>query len=290
MKKLSNLLTVAALLLAVVVGANLYELRQAKEVFNTAKHKQQAMFEQEAQTVFSLKDKGLVLDPQVVGVLQGKVKGDKQQAVNLVMVKTLQEMHHKSWLEDPTLEAKYFFGNIYKDSKEEFILAVNRGKDLAMLFVFTETKNGHELVTRIRGLTPITSLDLVGIPGFPYKGLVVEEYLDEMTGGFFEARTKSVYLFREGRPHKVWERIKYLKEYFPQGGELKGDETQWWMNTEEAEIKFTDQGQITVNSKIREEKSEILGDIAGPYEVITEREIEENYFWNAKELVFKLVD
>lgn len=291
MKKHGFLLTTIALVLAVGLGLRLYETKKTIDVFSLARQKQETMLgSHDTETVLSLKGKGTILDSQSVGVLKDAVKGDKEQVLAQLVKKTLLEMHHKSWLEDPTLEAKYFFGNIYKDMKEEFILAVNRGKDLAMLFVFTETKDGHELVTRIRGLAPITGLDLVGIPGFPYKGLVVEEYLDEMTGGFFEARTQSVYLFREGRPHKVWERVKYLKEYYPQGGQLKGDETQWWMNTEEAEIKFSDKGQITVKSKIREEKSEILGDMAGPYEVVTERETEETYLWNPKELVFKLVN
>jgi hypothetical protein len=290
MRKFGALLTSLALFLALMVGISLYETRQIVAVFKVAKAKQESIFADKVQEVFSFKKPGLILDPKVVGVLQEKVQGDKDKSLQQITEHTLQEMHHKSWLSDSDLEVNYLFANIYKDAKEEFVLTVNRGKDLAMLFVFTEKEDGFVLVTRLRGLVPVTSLEVMGIPGFPYKGLVVSEYLDEMTGGFFVMKTKSVYLFKNERLNKVWERAEYLKEFYPQGGQLKGEETQWWMNTEEVTISLTDKGQISVSGRRTEEKSQILGNLDGPYDLVFEQQIEENYVWSPKELEFKLVE
>lgn len=289
MKKYGFLVTSLALALALMVGVKLYEAKRAVDVFSMAKLKQEVILGQGEQVVFN-KATGWHLDTNTVHILQDKMKGDKTEALEQLVERTLTQMHHKSWLDEANLQTNYIFGNIYKDANEELVLAVNRGKDLAMLFVFTETQDGFSLVTRLRGLAPIASLGVVGIPGFPYKGLILEEYLDEMTGGFFEANTKSVYLYKEGRLNKVFERIKYLKEYYPQGGQLKGDQTQWWMNTEEVDISFTDKGLIQVKGRKKEEKAQNLGDMAGPYELVFEREIEERYLWSPKELQFKLLE
>jgi len=288
MKKFGFLLTGLALLAASLAGIRVYESKRLIDVFSRAQLKQEIILGQGQQLVFK-EGSGWQLDASKVQVLQGKVQGDKEKALKDLVEETLQKTHHKSWLADAVLQADYLFANIYKDAKDELILTVNRSKDLAMVFVFAENREGYDLVTRLRGLAPVTSLAVVGIPGFPYKGLVLEEYLDEMTGGFFEAKTKSVYLFTEGRLHKAWERISYLKEYYPQGGQLKGDQTQWWLNEEKVEVTFSDRGQITASGKRTEEKAKILGEMAGPYEVINEREINEKYHWDAKELKFKLI-
>lgn len=289
MKKYGVVLTIAALIIALGTGYILYQKKQEVEVLARKRLGQKTILAGEEQVIKSLK-RDLTLEPQFINVLKGKVKGDVASAKQQVVEKTLRELHHKNWLEDEDLKADYLFANIYKDNREEFILALSRGKDLGMLFVFAELEEGYKLVTRLRGLVPINQLGVVGIPGFPYKGLVLEEYLDEMTGGFFVISTRSIYLFTEERLNKAWERVKYLKEYYPQGGRLKGKETQWWMNIEEVDIRFPDKGKIAVAGTKTETRFKTVGEMAGDYEVVHTREITENYVWDAKELKFKLLD
>lgn len=227
------------------------------------------------------------LEYKIVEILQGAA-GDKIWARQQALEIALKALDLSHWLELSSLRYEFNFVDIHPASGKELVISVSAGKDNGLVAVFSPGAKGYELIGALTDLVPVTHVGVIGLPGLDYKALVIDEYLDEMTGAFFKVKTKSVYIFKGEALEKVWERDRYRKEYWPEGGQLKGDQTSWLMRKEEAAIVFRPEGKIEVTGIRTQGRSKNLGDLAGEYEITKKEKNKEVYIWNAEKRAFVL--
>ncbi|KKM11959.1 hypothetical protein SY88_06125 [Clostridiales bacterium PH28_bin88] len=230
---------------------------------------------------------GKVLEEEAIKVLKGEIPGDLRQAERRVVEAMLAMMDLTGWLEQSSLSHRIVFGDIHPAKDQELIVAVSMGKDQGVVGVFVQGSHGYALAGALDDLVPVTRVGIVGLPGLPYKALAVDQYLDEMFGAFFEARTKAVYVFKGRTWEKAWERDRYRKEYYPEGNELKGHQTRWLMTEEKVDIVFLPEGRIEVNGVKTQGRGKTLGDIHGDYIITGSETISESYLWDRNKAAFK---
>lgn len=229
----------------------------------------------------------LVLDEGLVKTIMGEVQGNVGQAKKEAVKETLKALGLSPWESLPKFNSFILWGNILPAAGEELVLAFSDGQDQGAVAVFQKGEEGYELAEVIKGLVPITHVAFLGLEGYPLKALIIDEYLDEMTGAFYKVKTKAVYLYKGQGLAKIWERERYRKEHFPEGGELKGPDTYWLMGKEEAAIVFSPQGHITVTGIRTQGKNLERGQVAGQYEILNREKFKEIYLWDAQSLSYK---
>lgn len=240
--------------------------------------------------VFSRHKPDLVLATSLVQTITGEAKGDVSQAKEEAVSRTLKALGLAHWQNLPQFNSFILWGDLLPAAGEELILAFSQGRDQGAVAVFQRGARGYELAEILRGLVPITHVALIGLEGFPYRALIIDEYLDEMSGAFYKVKTKAIYIHKGQGLVKIWERDRYRKEYYPEGGELQGPRTRWLMRKEEAAIVFSPQGHITVTGIRVQGRNKELGQIAGQYELLARENFGEYYAWDARSLSYRRQD
>lgn len=232
--------------------------------------------------VFSAGQMDLVLETRLVQIITGEANGDVSQAKEEAVKRTLKALGLARWREHPQFNFFLLWGDLLPAAGEELVLALTEGQDRGAVAVFQKGARGYELAEVLQDLVPITHVALIGLEGFPYKALVIDEYLDEMSGAFYKVKTKAIYIHKGQGLAKIWERERYRKEYYPEGGELQGAQTRWLMRKEEAAIVFSPQGHITVTGIRAQGRNKELGQVAGQYELLVRENFVEYYAWDAQ--------
>ncbi|OCL27388.1 hypothetical protein U472_07985 [Orenia metallireducens] len=238
------------------------------------------VFAEEIQ-IESVFEKELVVKEDTILILKGEVEGDNKQVKRDLSLRILKRLSLDNWLNDSTLKTDVKFANIYGNEGEEMMVTLSLPKDNGLLAIFVQSGSGYQLELVIKGMLPITGLNFIEIPDLKYKAIVVDEYLDERFGAFFESKSKSIYIIdKDLAIKKVWERVSYLKVAKPL-------EEGWLINLEEVDISFNSKGKIIIRGKKRELKVENLEQSEG--QEISSLDIQELYLWKQDRLLFKEV-
>lgn len=231
-------------------------------------------------------NKQVIIEEKTIKILKGEIEGNFSDAKQHVVKTTLKSLNLNDWLKDPLLDYHIVFGNIHSKKGKELVVTISMGKDNGLIAIFAQSSNGYEMINTLTELAPIVSVDLIDLPGLAYQALVLDQYLDEMTGAFFESNTKSIYIFDNKLLTKIWERTNFSKELYPLNNQLEGDKTQWLMEKEEVDISFIE-GKIKVNGINTKWRCKTLGDYKGEYEQVESKTINELYIWNKNKNTFE---
>ncbi|TDX51504.1 hypothetical protein [Orenia marismortui] len=227
---------------------------------------------------------GRLSEDKVIKILKGETKGDIKEAKEKIINTTLKKLNLEEWLKTPPLEHKIIFGDIHPNQGEELIVAISMGKDNGILAVFSKQDDKlYQITETLDDLVPITSLSLTNLPNSKYQSLVIEEYLDERIGGFFEIKITSIYNFNKKKFNKVWERKNYLKEARP----CKDKGVKWLIHLEKVDISLISQGKIEVSGINKYWKSKNLDSTAKEEQVIKSNPVKETYIWDEAKSKFK---
>jgi hypothetical protein len=226
----------------------------------------------------SVSDKGLIVKEDAILILKGEVDGDDRQVKRELSQSILKSLRLDNWLDDSMLRSDIKFANIYGNEEEELIVALSLPKDNGLLAIFIKSNSGYHLKLLIEDLLPITSLNFIELPDLEYKAIVVEEYLDERFGAFFESKTKSIYFIdKDLAIKKVWERVTYLKVAEPL-------EQGWLIKVEEVDLSFASKEKIIARGRKQELKVEDLEQSKG--QELSSSDSQEVYLWNQEKLLF----
>lgn len=130
---------------------------------------------------------------------------------------------------------------------EETVLAINLGKNLAFLAGF-EQKTGH-LIAVSKDLASIRTISSVDLPGLAQKGILFEEFYDNMLGGFEQTTWNRIFRLDE---NNVFQQVfAYVKktEYFWHDAWDKPDGLYWHRVNEDNVITFPSPDVIVVQKK-----------------------------------------
>lgn len=226
------------------------------------------------------------LAENIVQILRGDLPGDKTAAKQEVVNATLEALGLQHWQDFSTVGSHLIFADIHPAAGQELVAGFAAGKDNGAVAFYTKQAAGYELTGAVTDLVPVMHLGVIGLPGMEQKALVLEEYLDEMTGAFMRVRTKSVYFYKDDELTKIWEREKYREEYYPEGGRLQGERTRWLRKKELAEIFFTAHGEIIIKGTITSDQARRPGEMAGEYKTTGTERYSAVYIWDARQLTF----
>ncbi|ABZ84594.1 hypothetical protein HM1_2037 [Heliomicrobium modesticaldum Ice1] len=168
---------------------------------------------------------------------------------------------------------------------EEIILGINAGKNKG--FLAGLQKADGRLIGLSKDLASVTRLSAVELPGIAQKGISVEEYYDNRTGGFEETTWKRIFRLDENNAfQQVFSHVQ-KSEYFWHDAWDRPDGIFWHRVKEENHFSIPAPGVIVVDRTVSRYK--IPGDpkkMPTQYNLESEEKEKVRFDWNAASLRF----
>ena len=230
------------------------------------------------------KDAAGKLSEEAIKILCSEEEEGKEEAEKQLLETTLSWVGLSSWLEEgPTYVLES--GNVSPSQGEELVVAISMGKDNGMLAVYEKSVDGYEIKQVVDGLVPITDLELLQLPNKMEKAILIEEFLDEFTGGYFQVKANSIYVLGDGGIQRVWMRPIYIMELYTG---TNSDDIHWLMKIESVDMLYEPKGTIHIEGENTIWRSISPGDFNNSqFEQIERRLISEHYVWNEGNKAFK---
>lgn len=182
-----------------------------------------------------------IREGQVKAYLQSS--GDKKEQLQQQITRiTLQNLGLEQWLQYPDLKIIIKEGNVYPLAGTEVFVAISAGKDNGVLAVYGKgKKNDYNLIDKISNLVPVTDLAMMTLPNRNLKALVIQEYLDERFGAFFETSTITIFAWKKTL-QKVWEGSKFYEAVWNE--QWEGKKPRWVKVKESTRVRLLRPGQL----------------------------------------------
>jgi len=182
------------------------------------------------------------IQADMVSVVKGDTKGDHLLGEKALVQAVLRSAGLEKWHNLPGLHYKIKVVDFYSTQGEEILVAVSLSPDQGVLGVVGKSAGGYIVVAVIEDLAPVTNIGIINLPGMDHSAVVIEEYLNELIGGFFEMARLSVYGVVDSQVQRLWQREKYVKAYWNEQWDNRTP--RWLQHFEQVDIRFYRDGRI----------------------------------------------
>lgn len=228
------------------------------------------------------------MQTEIVSAIMGDPTEDRLLGEKALVQAVLRSAGLHKWYNLPGLHYKIKVVDIYATQGEEILVAVSLPPDQGILGVVGKSTGGYIVIAVIEDLVPVTNIGIINLPGMDHPAVVIEEYLNELTGAFFEMARLTVYGAVEGQLQRLWQREKYVKAYWNEQWDNRTP--RWLQHFEQVDIRFYRDGQIMGQGEkqflVSEVKSAALP-APEQFKLIKTEPVQFNYRWDPGSLSYK---
>lgn len=225
----------------------------------------------------------------MVSVIKGDTTVDRLLGEKALVQAVLKSAGLQKWNSLPGLHYKIVAADFYSTKGEEILVAVSLPPDQGILGVVEQSSGGYMVVATIKDLVPITNIGVISLPGLGHSAVVIEEYLNEMTGAFFEMARLTIYGAVDAQIQRLWQREKYVKAYWNE--QWDNQAPRWLQHFEQVDIRFYREGRIVGQGEkqflVAEDNNSVSLPAPEQFKLVKTEPVHFVYRWEPGSLSFK---
>jgi hypothetical protein len=249
------------------------------------------MYRKLDQTVTTSRNNMIQVQAESVSVIKGEIEGNRLLGEKELVQAVLEAAGLQKWKTFAELHHKIVAADFYFTEGEELLVAVSMPPDQGVIGVVGETLRGYVVVATIKDLVPVTTIGIIDLPGLNHSALVVEEYLNEMAGAFFEMARLTIYGVVKGQIKQLWQREKYVKAYWNEAWD--NGASRWLQHFEHIKISFFRDGRIEgqgeKQSLVAEANNGFSLPVPEEFKLVNTDPVRFVYSWDPNSFSFKAV-